>query len=187
MQVADVVVEERKITGEELLQIPNVGRCELVEGEIVPMSPTNMEHAFIEMNIGRLLGNFVAERKIGWVLVGEVGVYIQRDPDTVRGADVAFISKQRLPQRPGEGFLKVMPELVVEIVSSNDTWSDLHTKLEEYFEAGVEQVWMVEPKRRAVRVYHSLTEMEIYEGNTAVSGPGPLAEFALPFTEIFPA
>jgi hypothetical protein len=46
MQVADVTVEEQKISGEALLQMSNVGRCELIEGEIVPMSPTNVEHAF---------------------------------------------------------------------------------------------------------------------------------------------
>jgi Uma2 family endonuclease len=116
------------ITGEALWQMGDIGPCELVEGEIVPMSPANVEHAFLEAEIGRLLGNFVAERQLGWVLVGEVGIYTRYNPDSVRAADVAFISKERIPQRLRQGFLKVAPELVIEVVSPGDGWLELHDK-----------------------------------------------------------
>lgn len=175
----------RLITGEELLPMGDIGPCELVEGEIVQMSPTNMEHAFLESEIGRLLGNFVVERQLGWVLVGEVGIYTRYNPDSVRAADVAFISKERIPQRLRQGFLKVAPELVVEVVSPGDGWLELHDKIEEYFAVGVVWAWVVEPKNRTIRVYHSPITMQKLTIEDTLQGEGVLEGFVLPLVKLF--
>ena len=72
-------------------------------------------------------------------LTGEVGFYTRRDPDTVRGADVVFISTERYGRRTRTPtFLDVAPELVVEVLSVQDTVMDLTDKLREYFAAGGE-------------------------------------------------
>ncbi len=95
------------------------------------MSPTGGQHSVLEFNLGGYLGNFVADRRLGWVMGGEVGIYIRRNPDRVRGADIAFISKERLPNSPPKGFLEIAPELVVEIMSPGDRWQGMRQKMKD--------------------------------------------------------
>ncbi|MEW5986301.1 MAG: Uma2 family endonuclease [Chloroflexota bacterium] len=177
--------ETRLITGEELLQMGDIGPCELVEGRIVPMSPPGEEHGTIEFTLGGELRNFVRQHKLGRVMGGEVGIYIYRDPDTVRGADVVFIAKERMDKRPGKGYLEVAPDLVVEIISPNDLWSEVNEKIEEYFTIGVERVWVGDPKTHTVRVYRTPTDVERLNEKDVLYGEGVLVGFALPVAEIF--
>lgn len=166
----------QRVTGEELLQMRDVGPCELVEGEIKKISPTGWRHGNIEARLTRRLGSFVDENDCGEVMSGEVGIYTQRDPDTVRGADVLFISYERLEEASPEGFLDVAPELVVEIMSPVSTWEEVRRTIEEYFAIGVERVWIVEPENRAVQIYRSrdavrtLTEDDVREGEDRLDG-----------------
>lgn len=173
------------ITGEELQDMGDIGPCELIDGRIMPMSPTGGEHAFLEFSLGRHLGNFVADSQLGWVLGGEVGIYIHRDPDRIRAADVAFISKDRSPKRPSKGFLEVAPELVIEIMSPDDRWQQIRQKLEDYFSIGAEWVWIVEPENRAILVYHSMTEMQKLDEAATLSGEGVLSGFELAVADLF--
>ncbi len=173
------------ITGEELLAMGDIGRCELIDGRIVPMSPTGGEHAYIEFYVGAELSNFARSKKLGWVLGGEVGIYIRRQPDRVRGADVAFISKSRSPRRPAKGFLDVAPELVIEIMSPDDRWQEVQQKLEEYFQIGVQWVWIVEPENKAVFVYRSSTEAQKIGESGMVQGEGILEGFTLNVANLF--
>ncbi len=184
MELTLVPPETKLITGEALLEMGDIGPCELIEGRIVLMAPTGGEHGLIEFNLGGELRAFVRQHKLGWILGGEVGIYTRRNPDSVRGADVVFISKERLAAPPKK-FLEIAPELVVEVISPTDRWQEVHEKIEEYFAIGVERVWVVEPASRTVRVYRSLIEMQrLAEGDTLL-GEGALAGFVLPVTEIF--
>ena len=150
---------ERLLTGEEALALGDIGPYELIEGRIVHMSPTKPKHGKLEMRLGKLLSNFVDERQLGEVLVGEVGIYIRRNPDTVRAADVLFISNERLAKASPHSFLDVAPELVAEIVSPDDRWSEIREKIREYFSIGVRVVLVLEPEQRVVTVYRSPTNL----------------------------
>ncbi|HHY56936.1 MAG TPA: Uma2 family endonuclease [Chloroflexi bacterium] len=180
-----VVVEKLPLfTGEDLLEMGDIGPAELIEGEIIRMSPTQNMHGWLVMELARRLGNFNAERRLGWVLGAECGLFTHRNPDTVRGMDVAFISKQRLSTLP-PGFLEVAPELVVEIVSPSDRWDSIRRKIAEYFAVGVERVWVVEPAARKVLVFRAVTEFsELSEGDV-LRGEGVLRGFELPLAELF--
>jgi hypothetical protein len=106
---------EALITGDELARMPNHDLCELIDGRIVPMSPTNPEHGRIELNIGSVLRQFTRAHNLGNVMTGEVGIFTRRNPDRVRAADVAFITHRRYTNRTkSRGFLDVAPELVVD-------------------------------------------------------------------------
>lgn len=181
--VARAAPEE--LTGEQLMAIGELGPCELIDGRIVPMSPTGGEHARIESALGVELALFVRREQSGWVMVGEVGIYTRRHPDRVRGADIVFVSKKRAPEGPPKGFLEVAPELVVEIVSPGDRWEGLQQKIEEYFALGVEQVWIAEPENRAVRVYHSTIEVRRFGTGEVLVGEGALAGFSLAVNALF--
>ena len=107
----------------------------------------------IESRLASALSFFVQQHDLGWVLAGEVGIYIRRNPDRVRGADIVFLSRERWPEGPSEGFLEGSPDLVVEIMSPNDRWQEVRQKIVEYFSIGVRWVWIVEPENRAVLVF----------------------------------
>jgi Uma2 family endonuclease len=173
------------ISGEELFAMGGLGRAELVKGEIIHMSPTGHPHAFVEIRVGKVLSNFVDEHKLGQVLGGEMGVYTSRDPDTIRGVDVAFISNERLAQVQSSGYLDVAPELIVEIVSPGDTWTEITQKLEEYFAVGVKLIWVADPGRQRVHVYRSLTEVEVLTVEAQLTGGDVLPGFQVPVTELF--
>jgi Uma2 family endonuclease len=174
------------ITGKELFAMGDIGRCELIDGRIVPMSPTGIHHAYIEFNLGRILGNFVMERKLGWVGGGEAGIYIHRNPDRVRGADVIFLSREKFPQGiPEDGFLEIAPDLIVEVMSPNDTWQEVREKIGEYFSVASTWVWIVEPDNRAVLVYRSPASFTEYVEGDVLRGEGVLEGFEISVSAIF--
>ena len=173
------------ITGEELAAMGDIGRTELVKGEIIYLMPTGHPHGFYEVNLATFLNVFVRTHKLGRVLGGEVGIYTHRQPDTVRGADVAFISHERLAQVQSKSFLDVCPELIVEVMSPDDTWSEVHEKLEEYLAVGAQLIWVVDPRRQRLHIYRSLTDLEILTAQDTLTGGEVLPGFQVPVAELF--
>ena len=180
-------VETALLTGEDLLDLGDIGPCELVDGRVVRMVPTGGEHGRIESALGARLDSFVREKRLGWVLGGEVGIYTRRNPDRVRGADIAFLSRERAPEGPPLGFLAIAPELVVEIMSPGDRWQEVQQKLAEYFEIGVGQVWLVIPESREVLVYDSPVQLRQFGEGERLAGEGVLGGFAVAVEELFGA
>src|SRR3990170_1116812 len=117
-------------TAEQLLQAPDLGRCELLRGELVMMSPAGFEHGRIIGNITGPLATYVRQKKLGVVAGAETGFQIARDPDTVRAPDVA-----------------------VEVLSPTDRAGELLAKVHEWLAAGCRAVWVVDPGARTVSVY----------------------------------
>ncbi len=117
--------------------------------------------------------------------MGGVGLYTRRNPDRVRGVDIAFISYQRLPGHMPKAYFTVAPELIIEIVSPTDRWSDFRQKLEEYFSIGVERVWIIEPEDRVVLVYRSSTESTRLTETDTLRGEGLLDGFIMPVADLF--
>src|SRR3954469_5295648 len=90
---------EALITAEEFGRMPDDGRrTELVRGRIIELPPTNFLHGLICLAIGSLLRDWVKERGLGRVVSNDSGMVTQRDPDSLRGADVAYYSFERLPK-----------------------------------------------------------------------------------------
>lgn len=173
------------LTGEELYALGYVGRSELIQGKLVRMPPTGYSHGIIEGDVAAILRNFVRQHKLGYVLSGEVGIYTHRNPDTVRGADVAYVSNKRFAQIQSQSYLDVAPELIVEILSPGDSWTEIADKLEEYFAIGVQIVWLVNPKHQEVFVYHSPTEAECFTTEDRLSGGTVLPGFEVAVAEVF--
>lgn len=173
------------LTGEDLFALGDIGRTELVKGEIIRMAPTGYLHGRIELKFGKILDSFVEQHNLGQVFVGEVGIYTHRNPDTVCGADVAYVSHERLSQAQSQSYLDVAPELIVEILSPDDRWSDVTDKLDEYFGIGVQQVWVANPKRQEVFVYCSPTDVKRFAANEKLSGGEVLPGFEVVVAELF--
>jgi Uma2 family endonuclease len=166
-------------TAEDALRLRGAGRWELIEGRIIEMGQdwTGDEHAAIESNIGAELRQYARQTQSGKVRVGEIGIYISRNPDTVRAADALFISNERYAQKKSDGALDVAPELVVEIMSPDDRWSEIEEKMREYFSIGVKLVWIVNPKSRKVLAYRSLTDVHEFTSHDEITADDVLPGF----------
>jgi Uma2 family endonuclease len=95
----------------------------------------------------------VRANKLGHLVSNDSGVLTERDPDTVRGSDVAFYSYSRIPPGPlPQGYLDVAPELIFEVRSPTDRWRKVLEKVLEYFKAGVRVVCILDQMTEAVQV-----------------------------------
>ncbi len=106
-----------------------------------------------------------------------VGVRLQRNPDTVREPDLAFISAERLPlDERVTGYYEIPPDLVVEVVSPNDSYGSVHDKACMWLRYGVRLVWVVNPQFRSVEVHSEgpsllrLTENDTLDGSDVLPG-----------------
>ena len=177
--------EERLMTGEELARHPDLEPCELVNGRVVPMAPAKFEHGDLEFELGLRLRVYAQEAKRGRVVGGEVGIYIRRNPDTVRGADILYISHERLARRGPSAFLDVAPEVVVEILSPDNRPSEVAQKVQEYLSIGVDRVWVVDRRHRQVRVYRSPEQVDTLGIGDTLRDEEILPGFFIPISELF--
>jgi Uma2 family endonuclease len=116
------------ITADELLAMGDIGRCELIYGELVMMSPAGFTHGEVVSRIDRLIGNFVTENDLGVTLGAETGYILARNPDLVRAPDVSVVLKARLPSNTLNKFFPGAPDLAVEVVSPDDTMREVSDK-----------------------------------------------------------
>jgi len=178
--------EDSLMTGEELFRRPDLNPCELVNGRVVPTMPTGDEHADVEAELGMRLRAYGKETQRGRAVGGEVGIYIRRDPDTVRAADLVFISKERDLRPRAKGYFEIAPELVVEVLSPDDRMSRVREKLRDYFSAGVRVVWVVDPTLRRVLVHRSITDMTVLDDRQILTDEELLPGFSVPVADLFP-
>ena len=137
------------VTAEELERQPRDYRYELVEGRIVRMSPVGFEHGQIVTRLLVLIDQHLQRHPIG-VVFTEVGFKLASRPDTVRGPDVSFVRRDRIPSPTPKGFFNGRPDLAVEVRSPDERRSDLTQKANAYLSAGVPLVVIVEPDDRTV-------------------------------------
>ena len=161
------------LTAEELLRLSTSGRrYELVKGELFEMPPAGGKHGSVAMRVGSLLSVHVRANDLGEVFAAETGFILRRNPDTVRAPDASFIAKDRLPE--GElpiGYLEIVPDLAVEVVSPNDTTREVWDKVGDWLRAGTRLVWVIDPASRSVTVYRSMDDFQILsEGDELVGG-----------------
>lgn len=184
MALSDTI--QKPITGEKLLKMGDIGRCELVRGEITRMSPTGGRHGKIANWIATLLTNHVREQKLGDIYAAETGFYTQRNPDTIRAPDTMFVSKERAAQISDPiKFLDVAPDLAVEVLSPGDTWIDVEAKVDEYIQAGVRLVWVVDPDGQRIAAYRSSNDRTLLKATDQLSGEDVLPDFSVSIASIF--
>lgn len=175
------------ITAEDFERIaPFLGPCELVAGEIVRMSPAGVRHSMVTGRIFFALESWNQAAKLGRVMTNETGIVVRSAPDTVRGADVLFISYRRLPaSEDWEGFLRHPPELVVEVFSKDDSWKKMEEKISDYHAFGVDLVCVADPQTRSVRVYPKGGEPSLLQAADELDGADLLPGFKCPVARFF--
>jgi Uma2 family endonuclease len=179
---------QKLLTAEEFRNLPDPpdgSQQELIRGVVVTMPPPGGRHGACCSKIDRRLGLYVETQQLGTVFVNDTGFVTERDPDTVRGPDVSFWSKERLPEVP-EGYITAAPDIAVEVVSPSDHFTRLQNKVRHYLTHGVRLVWVVDPEDRSVTVYRSLTQVAILTENDTLTGGDVLPGFSVAVRDLLP-
>lgn len=144
-------VAPKLITAEEFWHSQENGkRRELVAGEVVVSMPPGGIHGIVAIRLASLLDAWAMAGNFGETGT-ESGFILERDPDLVRGPDVYFISRARIPAAGiPEAFWNLAPDLAVEIISPDETAVEVRGKTLEYLHAGSTLVWNVYPRSREV-------------------------------------
>jgi Uma2 family endonuclease len=158
--------------------------CELVDGVLVEKAMGYNESGLAAFLCG-LLNAFVIPRNLGLV-TGADGT-VQLMPGLVRIPDVAFTSWDRMPgrRRPAAPVPHLAPNLAVEVLSDSNTPGEMAAKRLDYFTAGVEVVWEIDPEARTVAVYTSPTDSTRLRPGDTLDGGMALPGFALPVSGLF--
>jgi Uma2 family endonuclease len=182
-----MAVHTQLMTAEELLRLPlGEWRYELVNGELRRMAPSGFTHGTVAAEVGARLTTFVREHGLGRSCAAETGFFLRRDPDTVRAPDAAFISTATLERAsPTAGFFPAAPDMAVEVISPSDTYTKVEEKVAEWLAAGTKVVVVLDPERRAGRVYGLDGEIVTLGATDTLSVPDLLPGWSLPLAEIF--
>jgi Uma2 family endonuclease len=180
-----MALQDKLMTAGELWLLPDDGqRHELVQGRLVTIAPPGEEHSWLQVNLIAPLAQHVRSHRLGRVY-GELGCKLEVDPDTVRATDAAFIRQDRLPGPPQPGYWLGAPDLVVEVISPNDRYSEVDEKVATWLAHGAKMVLVINPRWRAVLVHQPgqpprlLTERDVLDGQDVVPG------WTLPIRELF--
>lgn len=172
-------------------RLPDDGyRYDLIAGQLIRMSPAGALHGEIASRIGRHLGNVADVARLGVVFGAETG-FVLREPDVMLAPDAAFVRAERLPPRADwRGYLRLAPDLAVEVVSPSDRWRDVMDKVDQYLQAGVQRVWVLDPQRQAAFDYErggrTVRILRVADGD-ALDGADVLPGFRLLLADLFPA
>ena len=161
----------------------DIGRCELIDGEIVRMSPSGAEHGNVAMNLGAVLREFVKTRGLGKVFAAETGFKLA--PRRVRAPDVAFVRAERLAAGLPRRFFDGPPDLAVEVVSPSDTWPEVEAKVEDWLARGARSCWVVDPKTRLVMIHHPGGRVTRLDDKAVIKDEDVLPGFSVSVNEVF--
>jgi len=174
------------ITAREFEKYSNTGgQFELVRGRVVDASFSEFEEGRLACRVGILIESWADEHSAGRV-VTNIGVIVEHAPDTVRGADIAFYSYDRLPKSMSpSGFLDIPPTLIVEIVGKGSGWNELLEKVCEYLQMGVDLVWVFDASSRRLHVFRKDAEPVILESTGRIENEPCLPKFSLKIEDLF--
>ena len=187
--MAVVDAAPRLLTASDLLRLYSDGvRGELIRGVLCETMPTGMEHGEIVVNLATELRNFVKPLRLGRLMGSDSGVWLERDPDTVREPDLAYFSAEKLPlDEKVTGYADVVPDLVVEVASPGDGRREINDKALMWLSYGVRLVWVVHPATRTVDAYREGGGVATLSQADALDGLDALPGFSCTVRDLFDA
>ncbi len=154
-----MLLDKRIFTYEDIDSLPE-GNYEIIDGERRDMTPTMFRHGKFEGIFYELLRKHLKDK--GYIAVGEVGIVISRNPFRLRAADVVYISREASPVEP-VGMLEIPPDLIIEIISEDNTANYINDKVKDYLSIGVKRTVLIDPYTETITVFkHGKKEAGYY-------------------------
>lgn len=177
------------MTLEEYMALGPDVKAEIIEGELIVMSPTGPQHGEICGRLVIFVGNYVLQHRLG-VVYTEQTAYVEKGAQGLKGAlapDVSFVRREKLdPKRDPDRFFDFAPDLAVEVLSPSDTYRQIGGKVKVYLRRGAALVWVVDPFNQTVTVYTpSDPKGAVYAVGDTLGGGDVLPGLALPVEDIF--
>jgi Uma2 family endonuclease len=182
-----IVEAKSSYTPEDLLTLPDGDHYELVDGNLV-----ERHMGAVSSWTGGILYHFLQvhcqANNLGWVWPADNGYRCFPDaPGKVRRPDVSFIRRGRLPdEQLPTGYVRIAPDLAVEVLSPNDLAYEVDGKVLEYLRAGVRLVWVVNPESRTVRIHRADGSTGWLLEHAELSGEAVVPGFRCAVRELFP-
>jgi Uma2 family endonuclease len=179
--------DHKLMTIEDVAALEDDGyQYELIRGELVRMPPSGFDHSDIGVGIGGELRRYARQHQLGRVTGADGGYVFERGPDTLLAPDAAFTREERLPPREQrQGFVAVVPDLIVEVVSPSDRARSVANKIAIYLGTGVREVWVVDPRQRTVTVHVPGQAPRTLGEDDQLDGGDILPGFVLPVQDVF--
>lgn len=150
---------------------------ELDEGRLVPVTGASYGHGRTVVSIILLLGQFLKENPLGDLIGNDAGFILERNPDTLRCPDIAFVNAERAARQDKTKRFEGAPDLAIEVLSPESDPSDMLRKAGQFLGAGARLVWLVDPQRRQVVVYEADGNVRIAGANDHIDGGAVLPAF----------
>lgn len=177
----------RLITADELYSMPDDGKFyELVHGRLITVPPSSWLSSLVATTLATIVNVFVRQQNLGWCAGEQGGVKLASNPDFVRAPDLSFVRRERLPaEGVRAGYFDGPPDLAAEVLSPSDRYADVARKVQEYLDAGVRLVWVIDPAARSAVVYRPGRPPRIVSGDGALDGEDVLPGFSVPLAHLW--
>ena len=185
--MSTAVATEARYTPDDLLAMPDSKSYELVDGHLVERH-MGAESSLVGGELYLRLAPFCKERDMGKVWPADNGYQcFPHAPGLVRKPDISFIKRGRLAgDIAPDGWVKIRPDLAVEVISPGDSVEELEEKLDDYRKAGIPLVWVIYPKARKARIFHLAGPPDELSEDDELSGEDVIPGFRCPLREILP-
>jgi Uma2 family endonuclease len=181
------IATEARYSPEDLLAMRDGKRYELVNGRLVDRQ-AGAESSWVGTRLTSRLDRFCEDNGLGIVWAADNGYEcFAHSSGLVRRPDVSFVKKGRLPGDVApKGWVKIPPDLAVEVVSPNDSAEQLEEKLDDYRTAGVPLIWVIYPELRKVKILRQGGPAGELREDDVLSGEDVIPGFRCPLREILP-
>jgi Uma2 family endonuclease len=157
---------------------------ELERGRVIELSLGSVRHGAVCANAAYVLGNFAKMTKGGFVCCNNPGIWVERDPDTVRGPDIAYFSGT-LDIEDEHRFTETPPILIAEVVDVRDRVEAILGRVQEYLVFGTPTVLVIDPLSRSVNVFDSRSNAALLQSEQSIRAINGLPGFRCKVAEFF--
>jgi Uma2 family endonuclease len=186
--IAATETSQKVWTEEELQSLPDDGfNHEVVDGELVMSPKNNFIHGRICTRLLTALENFNRENRLGVILESSTGFWMRNR--NCRAPDISFVPRTRLEalkfKPSSRQFFPGAPDLAVEILSPNNSRSELDKRLRDFFSSGTQIAWLINPDTESVEVCRALTQRRLIGPGGELDGENLLPGFRYRLNDLF--